>query len=387
MAENVLPTHIDFTGVVGVGQIELNLQLKQSVYCFIGENGVGKTKFLEALFQTYFLRNRIARQTWPGSGFLLKNLLFREAHIGELVINLAHKKAEAGMWGHEFSDISATDSQPVLFLGALHRGQVSESNKTIESVKAIGSLEARQKTYIGAIIGAMNDDFSSMSMQTNMSEWFVVRAQSANPYQKQEDNRRVEIDTVLQLLHEVDKRIDPNFLEIGGDYSVFLKIFDEKRELKQLSSGFSSILKLIQSIVAGYSYFTNEVQIQSVRGVVLIDEIESHLHSSWQAKIIPLLKRLFPNTTFVVTTHSPIVLTQLKHGEAYRLVRDESDGVVRSHLIDYPNRSAFVDLLNDAFDVDLNDLKLGQNLSPDEIKQSKSKLLNLLNRSVQEDAP
>lgn len=384
MAENGLPTHINFTGVVGVGQIEIDLQLKQSVYCFIGENGVGKTKFLEALFQSFFMINGAILPIWRTFSHSLNTIVKTvKMSFGEQESFDLNFPSHVGP-----SILKSTDfALPLLFLGALNRGQVSKNNQKINSVHAIGSLEDRRQQYVMNIIQSMNNDFSSMSMQTNMSEWFVVRAQSANPYQKQEDNRRVEIDAVLQLLHQVDARIDPNFLEIGGDYSVFLKISNEKRELKQLSSGFSSILKLVQSIVAGYSYFTNEVQIQSVRGIVLIDEIESHLHSGWQAKIIPLLKRLFPNTTFVVTTHSPIVLTQLKHGEAYRLERDKSDGVVRSQLIDYPNRSAFVDLLNDAFDVDLNDLKLGQSISPEEVKQSKSKLLDLLNRSVQEGKP
>ena len=44
-------------------------------------------------------------------------------------------------------------------------------------------------------------------------------------------------------------------------------------------------------------------------GVVLIDEIELHLHPSWQRKIIPALRRTFPNVQFIVTTHSPQVIS------------------------------------------------------------------------------
>jgi predicted ATP-binding protein involved in virulence len=47
-------------------------------------------------------------------------------------------------------------------------------------------------------------------------------------------------------------------------------------------------------------------------GVVLIDEIELHLHPGWQYEIIPALTRTFPNCQFIVTTHSPIVLSQVK---------------------------------------------------------------------------
>lgn len=144
----------------------------------------------------------------------------------------------------------------------------------------------------------MESKFGSMNMASNIQQWFVTLAKSSNPYQKKEDNREVEIKTVIRLLHEIDNRIDPEFLEIGGDDRVSLKVEGAKRELSQLSSGFSSILKLVQAIVSGYGYFTNETQLQNVKGIVLIDEIESHLHLTWQVNIIPLLKNCFPIQLF-----------------------------------------------------------------------------------------
>ena len=46
-------------------------------------------------------------------------------------------------------------------------------------------------------------------------------------------------------------------------------------------------------------------------GIVLIDEIELHLHPAWQRDILPRLMATFPNVQFFVTTHSPLVLAQL----------------------------------------------------------------------------
>ena len=45
-------------------------------------------------------------------------------------------------------------------------------------------------------------------------------------------------------------------------------------------------------------------------GIVLIDEIELHMHPAWQRKILKVLKETFPNIQFIVTTHSPIVLSE-----------------------------------------------------------------------------
>lgn len=46
-------------------------------------------------------------------------------------------------------------------------------------------------------------------------------------------------------------------------------------------------------------------------GVVLIDEIDLHMHPSWQRKVMGVLKKTFPNIQFIVTTHSPQVLGEL----------------------------------------------------------------------------
>jgi predicted ATP-binding protein involved in virulence len=54
-------------------------------------------------------------------------------------------------------------------------------------------------------------------------------------------------------------------------------------------------------------------------GVVLIDEVDLHLHPQWQRIIIPSLERTFPNCQFIVTTHSPLVLSYLKKEQVFLL--------------------------------------------------------------------
>lgn len=62
-------------------------------------------------------------------------------------------------------------------------------------------------------------------------------------------------------------------------------------------------------------------------GVVLIDEIELHLHPKWQREIIPALTRTFPNCQFIVTTHSPQVISQVQPEGIYILERTD-EGIV-----------------------------------------------------------
>ena len=56
-----------------------------------------------------------------------------------------------------------------------------------------------------------------------------------------------------------------------------------------------------------------------VQGIVLIDEIETHLHLELQQVILPLLTSFFPNIQFIVTTHSPVVLASLENVVIYDL--------------------------------------------------------------------
>ncbi|MBZ8180192.1 AAA family ATPase [Oscillatoria salina] len=62
-------------------------------------------------------------------------------------------------------------------------------------------------------------------------------------------------------------------------------------------------------------------------GVVLIDEIELHLHPAWQRKIISALTQTFPNCQFIVTTHSPQVISQVKPESIY-ILEATPDGIV-----------------------------------------------------------
>ena len=70
-----------------------------------------------------------------------------------------------------------------------------------------------------------------------------------------------------------------------------------------------------------------------LEGLVLIDEIETHLHVDLQKKIVPILTQLFPNIQFVLTTHSPFVLNSTANAVVYDL---EKKLLVKDGLTDLP---------------------------------------------------
>ena len=67
-------------------------------------------------------------------------------------------------------------------------------------------------------------------------------------------------------------------------------------------------------------YITDdEISEYNVEGIVLIDEIETHLHIALQKKIMPFLTKFFPRLQFIITTHSPYILNSISNAKVYDL--------------------------------------------------------------------
>ncbi len=158
--------------------------------------------------------------------------------------------------------------------------------------------------------------------------WFVSRVILNQELLSISSQTYNEVAVLLKLI----RKLQPSLKLILDDGKLNLKyeegqLFMDNVPFDKLSTGFISVIKIFQEILESYSgwhsismnaFDENSINfdITKTDGIVFIDEIEPHLHISWQSKIINILKEFFPNTTFYITTHSPLVLAGLKRGRS-----------------------------------------------------------------------
>ncbi|HLP57064.1 MAG TPA: AAA family ATPase [Fluviicola sp.] len=150
---------------------------------------------------------------------------------------------------------------------------------------------------------------------------------------------------------------------VNSDGVFFKDGHDQIISLNELSDGYRSILsltfELIRQMVRVYG--TEDVfrnikkgdHTIPVPGVVLIDEIDAHLHPTWQTNIGQWFTKYFPNIQFIVTTHSPLICRAAEHGTIWRLaapgsnyesgqiIGSEKDKLVFGNILDAYGTEAF----------------------------------------------
>lgn len=126
-------------------------------------------------------------------------------------------------------------------------------------------------------------------------------------------------DLLCQIYQDQELKLKFNY----KDYS--FEICTEGKEFKftQTSDGFAAILDIVADLILKMQVPGNLTRVYQKKGIVLIDEVETHLHLELQKVIMPILTKIFPNIQFIVTTHSPFVLNSLNNAVAFDLERKE----------------------------------------------------------------
>jgi predicted ATPase len=271
-----------------------------------GINGSGKTSVLNALADA--LHVLLAEETAETG--LSTSVMFNNA-------SLARAKTQSGdfiiaFFGARRADelnvpkgISAVDIKPVY--------AISE-NAGSDFIQYIVNLKA-DRSFAG-------DNGETEEVQ-KIDRWFED-FEKALFVLFDKENTQLEFDR---------KNYNFNILEPGK----------EPYSLNQLSDGYSAILTIVTELIMRME--KHREKNYDMQGIVLIDEIETHLHIALQKKILPFLTAFFPRIQFIVTTHSPFVLSSIDNA----VICDLDKYIVIQHDLSVYSSSALVE---DFFEAD-----------------------------------
>ena len=167
-------------------------------------------------------------------------------------------------------------------------------------------------------------------------------------YKRLEDRRHEGevLDSLLALVSDDFLRHGVTIQEVNSDGIWLRDSGDHRLPLTEMSDGYRAALAMLVDIfrhmvnVYGVDLVTTDDangghHVVTKPGVVLIDEIDAHLHPDWQREIGFWLKSHFPNVQFVVTTHSPLVAAAADGGRIYHLPQVGSGDPFRLSPEDY----------------------------------------------------
>jgi predicted ATP-binding protein involved in virulence len=205
-------------------------------------------------------------------------------------------------------------------------------------------------------------------------------------FQKLENDKEGKvIDDILKFVNEGDLLPNNTKIKSVSSKGVFFK--DSKGStiaVNDLSDGYRSVLsmtfEIIRQMILQYG---SDLVFESIRkgdmfinlsGVVLIDEIDAHLHPTWQTKIGEWFLKYFPKIQFIVTTHSPLICRAAEHGTIWKLSSSDNGNVINQIIGIDKDRLVFGNVL-DAFETDA----FGEDVSRSEVSQKKLEKLAQLN--------
>jgi energy-coupling factor transporter ATP-binding protein EcfA2 len=177
------------------------------------------------------------------------------------------------------------------------------------------------------------------------------------------------IAQVAEIASEVTHGFPMQFLRVVEDEDGLVPLFrtpDGDVPFNVLSQGTQSVMQWLTYLLAGYAKFYGYASnLAEQPGVVIIDEVDAHLHPASQRRIIPALRQRFPRLQIFCSTHSPLMLAGLKTNQMQLLKRDSSGRVTVSHsetdIVGWSSDEILRGLLDVANPTDLEtDVRLGR---------------------------
>lgn len=255
------------------------------------------------------------RTTESESGDLFFHMLERYHSAGAPPTEEARQETRPVLHG-----LKTAANQPIAVLfppGRLLRGKPQRLHRP--------DLADKTRAFIGAL-----DEERTVELREFM-EWFYAQAELEKQREATEETASQE--QIIEALRRVVSEFIPEFSNLRVEYDPKPRFLVDKNgtslQLGQLSDGERGLLAIVFDITRRLT-IANPERADPIRegtGIVLIDEIELHLHPKWQREALRRLSNTFSGCQFIVTTHSPQVLGEVEARSVRYLYRDREDRV------------------------------------------------------------
>ena len=338
--ENLFITNIKVNKVRHLKDFEIDLSEQKAKHLILtGKNGCGKTSLLDAM--ATFLDSILGLNDLASKIQSLKNnkeilQRYQKEHRADNEIKEEQKIVEfyEGLIKKMGGGVILEMNRPLEEMWEhFEQGQFVaayyKANRvfTAEVPKYVEKIELKSDY---AIDEAPRENFIKYLLDLKMTQALAITSGKTEKAEQIKDW----FDKFQGMLQQIFED-DSVKLEFDEDTFKFQIVMDNREpfDFNTLSSGYAAILDIVVDLIIRMEKQTNKVFDFSIPGVVLIDEIESHLHLALQKNIMGLVTTIFPNVQFIVSTHSPFVLNSLGDVTIYDL---EQHLEVKNGLADVP---------------------------------------------------
>ena len=270
-----------------------------------GKNGGGKTSVLQALFVG--LLGKEEGNTILERGNFKINITALAANGDKIEFSedgsREYKHFVSSLWsGNPHEDRFMTE-KPVIAYSAI-RTQIEN-----------GTVDQEHIYFRSKSLFDLNG--SLLNIESELKNW--AYRSSSQELKTRDVSLSKKLKTRSERLKELLLKLMPNLVKIDIDVIKDRIIYFEKDDLdsiikepktfEQLASGNRSIIAMIGDLVIRLFQVQDDISDPSdLEGIVLIDELDIHLHPTWQKALPGLLSEIFPKIQFIASTHSPIPL-------------------------------------------------------------------------------
>ena len=275
-----------------------------------GKNGSGKTSLLEALKQNL---SAINNNCWNG----YKNYISNPQNYDSKIHKDAYSRYESGV------DISfnAEEDLDKIFAQGEFVTAYFPANRNSNISLAHG---------VENVILAANYSIDYKDDPTKNLVKYMVDLKTQQAYARQENDMPA-VEQIQEWFDRFEKSLrallEDDTIRLEYDYRNYNFLIHQTGRLpfgfNELSDGYSSVIQITSSLMLRMerNWLKNRQNISTynLEGVALIDELETHLHIELQRKILPFLTEIFPRIQFILSTHSPYILTSVPNATIFDL--------------------------------------------------------------------